>query len=184
MQIDTMNRFELFPGERIVVKTPKHWRNYIPPVFAILLCLVALFLRLRYPDVSLLSVLLPGSLPPAFLALAGRVEILLLAVLLPVLAFGMVETAYTQYYITDRRIAAVSGFLNVRVSELMLDRCESVTLSQRLGERLFNAGDILCVSAGAAIYLDDVYDAMRFKQTLMELISGEKSGDGEDGTED
>lgn len=167
-----MNRFELLPDEQIVIENPKHWKNYILPVLAMWLCLAAIALRLRYMDINILNELTGYAIIPEFAVTAlSYIEVLTFLVMVAALAFALADIAYTRYYVTNKRIVATAGFLNVRQNEMMLERCETVFLSQKVSERVFNSGDILCISAGAHIHLDDVYDARRFKQTIMTMIT-------------
>lgn len=166
-----MNRFEQLPGETIVLANPKHWRNYILPTFAVFLCFAAMWLRLSHPEVNILNYVRPETVPGHVVLALSYGEALVLLTLVVALCLSMVETACTRYYVTDKRIVAVSGWLNVRIMEMRIDKCETVSLSQRIGERIFDSGDILCVGAGSTIYLDDVYSARRFRQTIMRIIA-------------
>ena len=163
-----MNRFELLPGEKIIIANPKHWKNYIGPVAAAVACLAAAVLKLTQPEFNAINWILGKQyVPEAAATVISRLEAVVLVVTAAAMALAMVSIAFTRYYVTNQRIVAVAGWLNVRTSEMLLDRCETVSLSQRISERLFNSGDLLCISAGASIYLDDVYDARRFRQTVM-----------------
>lgn len=162
-----MNRFELLPDEKILLDNPKHWRNYILPVATLCLAFAGLWFRLAHPEKNLVNMLSPGFLPAGVVQVMSYVEAMTMLIIIMAVGLDMVNTAYTRYYVTNKRIIAISGWFRVRVSEMLLDRCESVSLSQKVSERIFNSGDILCVSAGASIYLDDVYDARRFRQTIV-----------------
>lgn len=166
-----MNRFELLPDEKIVIETPKHWRNYILPALTCALCLAAVWFRLRDPMSNVVNRFYPGTIPQKAVLVLSFAEAGVLLILLAALCFTMVDTAYTRYYVTNKRIISVSGWFSVRIIEMRIDRVETVSLSQRPGERIFNSGDILCVCPGASICLDDVYDARRFRQTVMRMIS-------------
>jgi hypothetical protein len=170
-----MNRFELMEDESIVIVNPKHWRNYIVPATAMLLALAAIAARLRHPGTSIINHLLgEAAIPLETVVVVSYAEAGMLLLLVVALGFAMVETAHTRYYVTTKRIIAESGWLSVRISEMLLDRCETVSMTQRVPERIFNSGDILCVSAGASIYLDDVYDARKFRQTIMKMMVKEE----------
>lgn len=168
-----MNRFEPLPDEKIVLENPKHWKNYILPGLAVAACLAAVWLRLANPDASLLNYVSPGMVSPDIVLILSHGEAIVMLILILALCLSMVDTAYTRYYVTNKRIVSVSGWLNVRILEMRLDKCETVSLSQRISERLFNSGDILCVGAGSTIYLDDVYAARRFRQTIMQMLAKE-----------
>lgn len=167
-----MNRFEPLEDERVILEMPKHWRNYILPVVAMAAILGAIALRLAFPETSLLNRLAGDPLlPPTAILVASYAEAAVFAVLLVCVAFSVVALAYTRYYVTDKRVVSTSGWINVKVCDMLLERVETVSLSQRAWERVFNSGDILVVSAGASIYLDDVYDARRFRQTVMQEMT-------------
>ena len=59
---------------------------------------------------------------------------------------------------------------------MLLSHCEMVYLKQNVYERLFRTGDVQCISAGAQLLLDDVYDAVAFKQTILRLLMERKQG--------
>jgi len=166
-----MNRFEPLPGEKIILENPKHWKNYILPGLAMAACLGGIALRLSHPEANVINLLMPGTIPAAAVLVISYGEAIVLMLLLVALGAAMVDLAHTRYYVTNRRIVSTSGWLNVRMSEMLLERVETVALSQKLSERMFNSGDILCVSAGASIYLDDVYDARGFRQRVMEEMT-------------
>lgn len=166
-----MNRFELLPDEKIIIENPKHWKNYIIPAIAMCASLGGVALRLSRPLVSVVNLVVPGTLPDAVVLAASYAEAIIMVLLLAAVSAALVDLAHTRYYVTDRRIVSISGWLNVRMSDMLLERIETVSLSQKISERIFNSGDILCVSAGASLYLDDVYDARRFRQTVMEMMT-------------
>lgn len=167
-----MNRFEPLEDEHIILEMPKHWRNYILPVVAMGAILGAIAIRLAFPETSLLNRLAREPLLPTEAVQAiSYLEATLFAVLLVCVSVSVVAIAYTRYYVTNKRVVSTSGWINVKVCDMLLERVETVSLSQRAVERIFNSGDLLVVSAGASIYLDDVYDARRFRQTVMQEMT-------------
>ena len=82
-----------------------------------------------------------------------------------------VDISYIHYYLTNKRVISTSGVINRNFAEMLLSRVEMVYLNQNAYERMYSCGDILCVSAGASLFLDDVKNALRFKQMLMELLA-------------
>lgn len=158
-------------GETIIIENPKHWKNYILPAVAMAACLAGMALRLAFPDASLVNHTNPGLIPDSLVMGISYIEAVTLAILTFAVGLTMIETAFTRYYITTRRVVAVNGWINVRMSDMLIERVETISLSQRWQERIFDSGDILCVSAGASIYLDDVYEARKFRQTVIEKMS-------------
>lgn len=166
-----MKRFVPISGEVVVLSSPKHWKNYIVPMLLMLVCLAALLLRLHFWGTTLVDVLRQSmKVPDQFVGLLCIGEVVILGLLMMSLLVKIVNVAYTRYYVTNRRVICSSGWMVVTLSDMMLDKCEYVGLNQRVWERLFNSGDIICISAGARVYMDDVYHARRFRQTVMELL--------------
>lgn len=170
-----MNRFELLPDEAVILENPKHWRNYIIPVLAMALCLIVLVIRIRNPyDNMVNSVMEKPLISPQHSLYLCYVELALLGIAQLYIAYVMIETAFTRYYVTNRRIVVTEGFLNVRIAEMLISTCQTVSLSQKFIERLFNSGDILCISAGSNLLLEDVYRARAFRQTIMRMMARPK----------
>lgn len=149
-----------------------HWKNYLFPAAVMCLCLIILPIRYSFEGYSVLNALcgariLPGN---AVLYVSVFEELALGAVVLAMFS-RIVTISYTKYYLSDRRIVCVSGVFDVSYEEMLLSCCEMVFLHRNASETMFNCGDILCVSAGANLLLEDVKDAIRFKQTLMGLLS-------------
>ncbi len=169
---NTMQRFELLPEEHIIIENPKHWKNYIIPMFLMMVCAVGAILRMEYSDrIFLNEIFNMDILPLKYSNILSWIEAIVFLLVFIGLSASIIDTAYTRYYVTDKRIISSSGFLNVRINEMTLERCETVSMTQRIMERVFDSGDILCISAGASIYLDDVYHARQFKQTIIKMIT-------------
>ena len=167
-----MSAFEPLSDEFLVLRMSKHWKNYIAPTFSGILCLALLFLRIQFFEITLIDVLEREVHVPYEVAMClswFEFGILNLGLVLVVTRF--LDVAYTRYYVTNKRIICCKGWLSVGFSDMLLDKCEYVGLSQTVWERMFGSGDIICVSPGARIYLDDVYHARKFRQTVMELLS-------------
>lgn len=176
-----MRRFETMPGETVLISRPKHWKNFILPVLSLLTCIVFAIARWAYRTHTILE-LFPSLLSdPTYRSLFESVysvrPILVVAEITIVMLMSLesvvtiLEVCATRYYVTDRRIVATSGLLNVRMCEILLRRIETVELNETLYERIFGSGDILIIAAGTNIYLDDVYDARQFKMTLIEQMT-------------
>jgi uncharacterized membrane protein YdbT with pleckstrin-like domain len=173
-----MDRFDLMPGEHIVLTSKIHWKNHIFPTLMLAATIAAAgaveVCRQRQMLTLLTGWHMPANVERALMLCVWAM--ITFAILR--LAVSMLNNVFTRYYVTDRRIIAVRGFLNITIREMDLDRCETVTLTQNLYERLFNTGDVTAVSAGASIYMDDVRNAMQFRMTVVEMmtIRREKTG--------
>lgn len=167
-----MKRFEPLPGERVILKSPKHWKNYIVPVLVILICLVAISVHLRYPGINLLDLCMGMDGFPAWVnSVLSCMEVATMILVILDFTLEVADTACTCYYVTDRRIIIVSSFLNVKTCEMLLERCETVSLRQSLPARMLNSGDIVCTSAGSCLRMEDVCGAGAFRRTLMRELT-------------
>lgn len=170
-----LKRFEIMEGESIILEQPKHWKNYIFPFAESLLFFILAAIRASRYDCSLVNRLMHQAIiNEKTQVLLSVIECVTLVLLLFKQIKIMIDVAYTRYYVTNRRVVSVAGFLEVNVLEMMTNRIETVSMKQSAYERLFSSGDILLVSAGATVYLDDVYDARDFKQKILEQLSKEK----------
>ena len=166
---------ELMPDEHVIIDRPIHWKNYIGPFLIMQTCAFGILFRAFFMDVSLVNAVAGRTLMDAASPrLLAWLEIALMAVLFLNSFARTVELSYVRYYVTDKRIASVEGVFSLRTQEMIIARCEMVYLKQNLYERLFRTGDIEAVSAGASIHFDDVYDALRFRQTILEQLVSEK----------
>lgn len=162
-----MKRLELLDDEKIILVNPKHWRNYIVPCFILLLCFAAIVVKLKYPTLNIINIISPGLISEANITSLSYLEVSIMVLLIAAVYLSMITTAHTYYYVTNQRIVVVEGWINVRMSDMLLERCETISLSQRFWEGIFNSGDLLCISAGTQLYLDDVYDARHFRQVVI-----------------
>lgn len=167
-----MKRFKLLPNETILVDAPIHWKNYLSSFLTIALSLFLLLVRIHLWDTSLLNLILKKAyIPNGINTVIEYIETGILALSIVSAFLRMMEISYIHYYITDKRIVSVSGVINRQFQEMILSKCEMVYLNQNAYERMYNCGDILCVSAGASLFLDDVRNAISFKEFLMILLS-------------
>lgn len=175
-----MKRFELMPNEAVLIDAPIHWKNYLSSFLALALSLFLLLVRIHLWDTSLLNLILKKPyIPHGMNTVIEYVETAVLALSIVSAFLRMVEISYIRYYVTNKRIVAISGVINRQFQEMVLSKCEMVYLNQNAYERMYNSGDILCVSAGASLFLDDVRDAVAFKQFLMILLSSQNQAKNE-----
>ena len=170
-----LRRFEPLDGEHIIVEEPIHWKNYLLPAAVMSLSLTLFLIRVHFEDYSVTNAILGWQLVTGSWITLVTVfeELLLCAVMLSMFA-KIVTISYTKYYLTNKRIISISGVFSINFQEMILSRCEMVFLHQNAYERIYNCGDILCVSAGASLFMDDVRDALRFKQTIMAVLGKRK----------
>lgn len=167
-----MKRFKPIDGEVILIEEPIHWKNYILPATLLAICVFGMLFRAYFPKESLLNALLKANYIDAETQkiITGS-EILFMAVFALQAFVKIMRVSYVRYYVTSKRIISITGILNINIQEMLISRCEMVYMNQNVYERMFNTGDILAVSAGANIFLDDVYDALRFKEIILEEMN-------------
>lgn len=167
-----MKEIKLLDGEKILKIERKHWKNCILPAIGIILAFAACMVRTEYPYHSLINMALGWHLVKSTIQVyITLTEVLIMVILMILLAAMIINILYIHYYVTDRRIISVYGLINRYYSEILIERCEMVYVNEKIWDRLFGCGDILCVGAGSKLLLEDVKDAMSFKQTILDNIS-------------
>lgn len=165
-------RIELLEGERIIIDEPIHWKNYLSSLLTMALGVFLILVRLDNKDASILNWIMHRQvLTPGQMRYVVTAEIVMLGLLIAGAFVRTVDISYIHYYVTNKRIIATSGVINRQFSEMLLNKCEMIYLNQNAYERMYSCGDILCVTAGSSLFLDDVKDAVAFKQRLMQLLS-------------
>ncbi len=165
-------RIELLEGERIIIDEPIHWKNYLSSLLTMALGVFLILVRLDNKDASILNWIMHRRvLTPGQMRYVVTAEIVMLGLLIAGAFVRTVDISYIHYYVTNKRIIATSGVINRQFSEMLLNKCEMIYLNQNAYERMYSCGDILCVTAGSSLFLDDVKDAVAFKQRLMQLLS-------------
>lgn len=167
-----IKRFELMEGEEILADEPIHWKNYLSSVLLITLCVFVGLVRNHLKAVSIINHVTGMTIiPPSMNGLVVVCEEIILFTAILLAMARAIRISYIHYYVTNKRIISTNGILNRQVTEMLLNKCEMVYMNQNAYERMYNCGDILCVSAGTSLFLDDVKNVMKFKQMLMKLIS-------------
>lgn len=121
----------LSDGERVVQEFRPHWKAIIKPMLLFDLVLAVGVVVAVVTDVA------------AWLAIGAA---LLLGALL--VAWPVLNWAFTKYVITNERVIVRSGVLARAGKEIPLEVINDVTFSQTFGERLLRSGDLVLESAG------------------------------------
>jgi len=84
---------------------------------------------------------------------SGRLFSLIIAVALFVYAFGLLIKAIilvntTEFAVTNRRLIAKTGFIRRHTVEMLLMKVESVSVHQKVMQRLFDMGSITITGTG------------------------------------
>ena len=171
-------KFEKIDGETIIMEKPIHWKNYLGTGFLTVVSAVLLAAKLISPGTSVINNIAGEEiLTSQAMGVITAIEVVFLAFATLYPATNLVKTATIRYYVTDRRIICVKGFLTITMREMRIDRCETVAIKQNVYERLFGCGDIVCYAPGSEIILNDVKDADKFKLRIMELLTAKRHGE-------
>lgn len=164
-----MSGINLLPKENVLLEYGIHWKRYVVPFSGICASLFILTVRLWFFGQPLILAL-NRYMPNVMTADYRIISIMEIALCLVFLSWSLTETVScltTTYCLTTQRIIAKKGWLNIRVTEMMVRRCETITISRSIFGRILNYGDIKAISAGASIFLDDVPHPERFRETII-----------------
>lgn len=182
----TMKQFTPLENEEILIEESMHWKNFIVPSLCIMALMALFYIRITYDTANLFDLMARHyGIHSGYVVNIHTqhnlscVEATIMVFAIMVFIVKMIRVLYTRYYVTNLRIIAISGIVHRRFQEMLMYKCEMVYLNQSLWERIFNSGDILCIAAGADIYLDDVKKAVIFKQKIIEQMAERKSNHGE-----
>jgi uncharacterized membrane protein YdbT with pleckstrin-like domain len=136
-------------GEQIHYKAHVHWCIFVIPV---LLLLVGIH---YYPSSNVF-------------------EHLIGITTLPVGAFTLLRSLYlkngTQYVVTSKRVILKQGILSRDAMELMLNKCEGLSISQGFIGRLLGFGTILLTTGGATNVFRYVTEPIKFRNAINEQL--------------
>ena len=171
-------KIALMQDEYIICTRPIHWKNYILVSILMLAAIILLSVRMAFPDKSLVNSMtttpiIDDTIASVFMA----IEVFALCLIIARLYVRIIRVCTIRYFVTNKRIIKVSGFLTKQKTEMLISRCETVLMKENIYERIFNCGDLLCLAPGSQILLDDVKDVEEFKLHIMELINKRKDAE-------
>jgi uncharacterized membrane protein YdbT with pleckstrin-like domain len=155
----------LLPDEKIITKAKIHWEIFVYPVILFLIGLLwALLVRVSHQE----------GLPYS----SGAVITELLCIWsLPLLGIIAIITAVlyyltTEFALTDKRIIAKVGILNQHSLEIMIQKIESIVVSQPILGRILNYGTIVVIgSGGTRQSFKNISNPMQLRQRINLQIS-------------
>ena len=108
--------------------------------------------------------------------------------------------SFTRYAMTDDRFFLETGMLNIRTEEVLLYRVRDISLSRKLGQRIFGVGTIKLISSDKSLpelLIKNIKHPIEVKEMIHRQVEemkikrrmrfGEITGDfalGEDGADD
>ena len=157
----------LAPGEKVLVRTRRHWIVLARWAGAALLLVV-----LGLVMAALFGVLVPG---PGYGVMVG---LALAAIGLAATAPGWIRWAKELYLVTDRRVIQVEGVLRKHALDSGLGKVNDVRLTQSALGRLLGYGtlEIITAAESGINRLDDLPRPLEFKKAMMAGAQGLAAG--------
>ena len=134
----------LVPGETVVYQTRLHW-------IVMLGHLVAGCLLLALPGVLLLYYALSQSgIEDRTLRIMEGGGIALLVCGIVVILMGMARRSATEMAVTNRRVVIKTGLANRKTIEMLLNKVESIEVSETAFGRILGYGSIVVIGTGGS----------------------------------
>ncbi len=142
----------LMNGEQIVYEARQHWIIYLKP-FLLLLIAIGLFV-IPTKDMALL------------MQVCMSVVLLVVAAIWAVNIYGG-----RKYILTNRRLILKRGILRRESTDLVLRRCEGVSISQTILGRMLNYGDVNVSTGEVANKFVQIENPVQFSSQINQQIS-------------
>jgi uncharacterized membrane protein YdbT with pleckstrin-like domain len=155
----------LLPDEIIIAKAKIHWAIFIYPIFIFVFGLLLVPIIRITPE--------PGLTYSAFaLFIMIFITWIIPALGLFVLIVACFSYITTEFALTDRRIIAKVGILNQHSIEVMINKIESIRVSQPILGRILNYGTIIVIGSGGTHQrFKNISQPMQLRQKINLLIS-------------
>jgi uncharacterized membrane protein YdbT with pleckstrin-like domain len=132
----------LVPGEKVIYQTELHWVVMVGHLFIG-------FLLLGLPGAVLLYYALSHSEMDAntlHLTEAGGAALLVCGAV--VILIGAVRRHATEMAVTNRRVVIKTGLMSRKTIEMLLNKVESIEVSETTGGRMLGYGTIVMIGTG------------------------------------
>jgi uncharacterized membrane protein YdbT with pleckstrin-like domain len=132
----------LVPGENVIYKTRLHWIVMLGHLLLVLLLLI-------FPGVFLLAYAARSKnadVQNVHLMGGGGAALLVLGII--VIFAGMMRRNATEMAVTTRRVVIKTGLASRKTIEMLLNKVESIEVSEPAGGRLLGYGSIVVVGTG------------------------------------
>ncbi len=143
-------RKHLMPNEKIIAESQLHWIIFFMPVFySILLIIYTIYRPLQFP-------LIIDQVGMAFVAIAWFLAVL--------------RYLTTEFAVSKTRILMKYGFIQIRASDMLTSRIESVQLQQSmLGNILGYGAVIVSGTGGDKMLFSQLTDPNNFRQAILAI---------------
>lgn len=142
----------LLKGEEIVYRASIHWAIFIPSVFWVLVSLAFLIVYYNNQDDS--SILFFVFFPLFIAVFCFFVE--------------LIEKLSSEYVLTNKRLIMKSGFIARSTMELMLVKCEGISVEQSILGRILGYGTIWATTGGARNKYRKISAPVEFRNRINE----------------
>ncbi len=168
----------LVPGETLLFETRHHWIVLLGPLL--------LSLILGIPGVALLIDAvaaknghggipsLESSLGPGGMTMLGAVLVLIAVI---VFAWGAAKRNATEMAVTNRRVLIKTGMASRRTLDLMLNKVESIGVTETFMGRIFGYGSVVIHGTGGTPEsFVMIAHPQQFRQSVQEQIGSPPTG--------
>lgn len=141
----------LLPSERVLYRTQAHWVVFLFPIFWSVLAIYMLSAKYN-PVVNMVGYLLGVAAIFTWLQAA-------------------IIYASSEFGVTDKRVIIKVGFIRRNTLETLLQKIESLQVSQGILGRIFNYGTItVCGTGGTRDIFKNIDDPLAFRRAVQEQI--------------
>ncbi|MGB8540475.1 MAG: PH domain-containing protein [Candidatus Acidiferrales bacterium] len=164
----------LVPGETLLFETRHHWIVLLGPLFlslllgipGVALLLDAVAAKNGHGDIPSLE----SSLGPGGMTIFGTVLVLIAVI---IFAWGLAKRNATEMAVTNRRVLIKTGMASRRTLDLMLNKVESIGVTETFLGRIFGYGSVLIHGTGGTPEsFVMIAHPQQFRQSVQEQIGG------------
>jgi uncharacterized membrane protein YdbT with pleckstrin-like domain len=138
----------LVPGETLLYRTRHHWLVLLGPLIAgssLLVPGIALLMEAIATRDSDGLVVGSSTLSPKMMAITGAV--LVFAAII-IFAYGVAKRNATEMAVTNRRVVIKTGLASRKTIEMLLNKVESIEVSETTAGRMLGYGTIVVIGTG------------------------------------
>lgn len=140
-------------GEEIIYCAQIHWAIFLGPIIWAIIALI-FFITYIGGDVEFASVI---------------------AVVLAIIALftffrALITKFSSEYVLTSKRLIMKSGIISRNTLELILTKCEGISIDQSILGRIFGYGTIVATTGGATNKFSKIANPIKFRNRINEQI--------------
>ena len=168
----------LVPGETLLFETRHHWIVLLGPLLlslilgipGVALLIDAVAAKNGHGDIPSLE----SSLGPGGMTMLGAVLVLIAVI---VFAWGAAKRNATEMAVTNRRVLIKTGMASRRTLDLMLNKVESIGVTETFMGRIFGYGSVVIHGTGGTPEsFVMIAHPQQFRQSVQEQIGSPPTG--------